>query len=49
MSAGYGKSQKTDPLDMLCESEVKYLTEEDRKYIKTFIDALIEQRKKGVV
>lgn len=46
VSAGFGKSQKTDHLDILCESEVKYLTEEDRKYIKTFIDALIEQRKR---
>jgi len=46
VSAGYGKALKAEASDMLSTADAQYLTEEDRKYIKTFIKALAEQRKR---
>lgn len=46
VSAGYGGQPHSDESIVVPSCDMKYLSEEDQTYIKTFIEALVEKRKR---
>lgn len=46
ISAGYGEKPSEEHFEVIPAGDMRYLSEEDKKYIKIIIDAIVEKRKR---